>query len=94
MSRVSIVSDNTGLSETHSSFLGFTINRLCAASLFTLGRVAPSVSLNARKWATTALGLGVIPFIVHPIDSLVHYGMDNTTRMWIGGVPEKAKAKE
>ena len=59
---------------------GFTINRLCAASLYGLARAAPGVALNTRKWATTALGLGVIPFIVHPIDTLVHYGMDNTTR--------------
>ena len=59
---------------------GFTINRLCAASLYAMARAAPGVALNTRKWATTAIGLGVIPFIVHPIDSLVHYGMDNTTR--------------
>ena len=45
--------------------------------------------LNARKWMTTGIGLGVIPFIVHPIDSLVHYGMDNTTRKWIGGADVK-----
>ena len=47
------------------------------------------MSLNTRKWMTTGLGLGVIPFIVHPIDSLVHFGMDNTTRKWIGGVDVK-----
>ena len=67
---------------------GFMINRVCALSLFAMGRAIPHVALNARKWATTAVGLGVIPFIVHPIDSAVHYGMDNTTRVWIGGVKD------
>ena len=68
---------------------GFTINRVCAFSLFAMGRAIPNVALNARKWATTAVGLGIIPFIVHPIDSAVHYGMDNTTRVWIGGVTDQ-----
>jgi len=63
---------------------GFTINRICAASLFTMGRAIPNVSLNSRKWATTAIGLGVIPFIVHPIDSFVHIAMDKTTRQITG----------
>ena len=59
---------------------GFLINRICAGSLVGLARAMPSVAENTRKWATTGLGLGVIPFIVHPIDSLVHLVMDNTTR--------------
>lgn len=65
---------------------GFAINRLCAGSLYVMARMAPGVAETTRKWATTALGLGVIPFIVHPIDAAVHYGMDKTTRVWIGGV--------
>jgi fission process protein 1 len=68
---------------------GFTINRICAGSLFSLAKVAPKLPLNTRKWITTAVGLGVIPFIVHPIDSGVHWGMDNTTRKWIGGADIK-----
>jgi len=63
---------------------GFTINRICALSLYTMGRAIPNVALNSRKWATTAIGLGVIPFIVHPIDSFVHTAMDNTTRKITG----------
>ncbi len=59
---------------------GFTINRVCAFSLAAMARAVPQVALNTRKWMTTGIGLGIIPFIVHPIDSLVHYGMDNTTR--------------
>ncbi|NXA38059.1 MTFP1 protein, partial [Eudromia elegans] len=46
---------------------GFTINRLCAASLRALAaltRWPPA----ARRWATTALGLAAIPVIIGPID--------------------------
>ena len=63
---------------------GFLINRICAGSLVGLARALPSVAENTRKWATTGLGLGVIPFIVHPIDSFVHLVMDNTTRYQAG----------
>jgi hypothetical protein len=35
-----------------------------------------------RRWAPTAVGLAVIPFIVHPIDSLVDTVMDRSTRKW------------
>ena len=59
---------------------GFTINRICAFSLVGLARTLPHVAENSRKWATTGIGLGVIPFIVHPIDNLIHFIMDNTTR--------------
>merc|ERR1719318_1327909 len=51
---------------------GFLINRICAASLVGLARTIPGVAENARKWMVTGIGLGVIPFIVHPIDSGVH----------------------
>uniref|UniRef100_A0ABI7YH98 Mitochondrial fission process protein 1 n=1 Tax=Felis catus TaxID=9685 RepID=A0ABI7YH98_FELCA len=46
---------------------GFTINRVCAASLYILG-TATRWPLSIRKWTTTALGLLVIPVIIHPID--------------------------
>ena len=59
---------------------GFTINRICAFSLVGLARTLPHVAETSRKWATTGIGLGVIPFIVHPIDTLIHTVMDNTTR--------------
>ncbi|KAF2364508.1 Mitochondrial 18kDa protein [Trinorchestia longiramus] len=62
---------------------GLTINRVCALSLFTLARVAPKLPLNTRKWATTFLGLSTIPFIVHPIDTLVHFCMDKTIRPYL-----------
>lgn len=46
---------------------GFTINRLCAASLALLGSFT-RWPLPVRKWATTALGLAAIPVIITPID--------------------------
>ncbi|CAL4098729.1 unnamed protein product [Meganyctiphanes norvegica] len=62
---------------------GFTINRVCAASLYTMNKTIPKVPLTARKWITTVIGLGMIPFIVHPIDSLVHSAMDNSVRKYL-----------
>lgn len=46
---------------------GFTINRVCAASLYLLG-IATRWPLPVRKWTTTTLGLLTIPIIIHPID--------------------------
>lgn len=48
---------------------GFTINRVCAASLYLLGRTT-KWPLPVRKWTTTAIGLSTIPFIITPIDRL------------------------
>lgn len=41
------------------------------------------LSKVARKWTPTAVGLGIIPFIVHPIDEAVTWGMDETVRKWL-----------
>lgn len=49
---------------------GFTINRICAASLYVLG-TATRWPLAVRKWTTTAVGLLAIPVIIHPIDRWV-----------------------
>lgn len=46
---------------------GFTINRLCAASLALLGTLT-RWPLPLRRWTTTALGLAAIPLIITPID--------------------------
>lgn len=46
---------------------GFTINRVCAASLYLMGR-STKWPLPVRKWMTTAIGLSTIPFIITPID--------------------------
>ena len=50
---------------------GFTINRICAASRFTLSRYARGVPPNAQMWMTTIVGLSAIPFIIKPIDRWV-----------------------
>lgn len=41
------------------------------------------LSKVARKWTPSAVGLGIIPFIVHPIDDAVTFGMDETVRKWL-----------
>ena len=91
-SKIAIAAFDTLVWQAFASVIvpGFLINRICAFSLLGLARTMPGVAENARKWAVTGLGLGVIPFIVHPIDSLVHNVMDNTTRKYIGGVPSSA----
>ena len=50
---------------------GFTINRICAASRFTLSRYARGVPPNAQMWMTTIVGLSAIPSIIKPIDRWV-----------------------
>jgi len=88
---VTIAAIDTLLWQAFASVIvpGFLINRICAASLIGLAKTIPGVAETARKWMVTGIGLGVIPFIVHPIDSGVHVVMDNTTRKLIGGVPRK-----
>ncbi|KAM9330796.1 mitochondrial fission process protein 1 [Gastrophryne carolinensis] len=58
---------------------GFTINRLCAASLYIMGRVT-RWPLPVRKWATTAIGLSAIPVIITPIDRSVDILLDASLR--------------
>ncbi|GFS40574.1 mitochondrial fission process protein 1 [Trichonephila inaurata madagascariensis] len=60
---------------------GFTINRLCAGSMYLLKKHSKLPS-TTRKWTTVAVGLGSIPFIVKPIDHLVDALMNNTFRKW------------
>uniref|UniRef100_A0A3P8WR89 Mitochondrial fission process protein 1 n=1 Tax=Cynoglossus semilaevis TaxID=244447 RepID=A0A3P8WR89_CYNSE len=58
---------------------GFTINRVCAASLYLLGRTT-RWPLSVRKWTTTAIGLSTIPFIITPIDRSVDFLLDSSLR--------------
>ncbi|GAB5367696.1 hypothetical protein AAMO2058_001253100 [Amorphochlora amoebiformis] len=59
---------------------GFTIHQVVHWSKSALLKVkAPKPAITTIP---TLLGLGAIPFIVHPIDGAVHWGMDNTTRAW------------
>ncbi|NWS43210.1 MTFP1 protein, partial [Probosciger aterrimus] len=62
---------------------GFTINRLCAASLVLLGTLT-RWPLPLRRWATTALGLATIPVIITPIDRTVDFLMDSSLRKLYG----------
>ncbi|XP_077441599.1 mitochondrial fission process protein 1 [Vanacampus margaritifer] len=62
---------------------GFTINRLCAATLHLLGRTT-KLPLPVRKWTTTAVGLSIIPFIISPIDKSVDYLLDSSLRKVYG----------
>lgn len=58
---------------------GGVINMIVRSSRFAVAR---SVGLPAvvSKWLPTAVGLGSIPIIITPIDNLVDYTLDNTTR--------------
>ncbi|XP_019733227.1 mitochondrial fission process protein 1 [Hippocampus comes] len=62
---------------------GFTINRVCAATLYLLGRTT-KLPLPVRKWTTTAVGLSTIPFIISPIDRSVDYLLDSSLRKVYG----------
>ncbi|KAF6733199.1 Mitochondrial fission process protein 1 [Oryzias melastigma] len=58
---------------------GFTINRVCAASLLVLGKTT-KWPLPVRKWTTTVIGLSTIPFIITPIDRSVDFLLDSSLR--------------
>ena len=61
---------------------GFTINRICWFTKKVLSNTAlPS---KAKNLAVIAAGLGSIPLIIHPIDTAVEVGMDNTLRKVYG----------
>ncbi|KAF4112700.1 mitochondrial fission process protein 1 [Onychostoma macrolepis] len=62
---------------------GFTINRVCAASLFLLAKTT-RWPLPLRKWTTTAIGLSTIPFIITPIDRSVDFLLDSSLRKLYG----------
>lgn len=58
---------------------GYTINRVCALSDFVLTKTA-KLPTNSRKLIVTGVGLAVIPFIIKPIDNLVHVMLDYSLR--------------
>mmetsp|Transcript_49720 Transcript_49720/g.108030 ORF Transcript_49720/g.108030 Transcript_49720/m.108030 type:complete len:168 (-) Transcript_49720:20-523(-) len=61
---------------------GFTINRLVTATKWFKARSGFLNASPAGRWLPTVVGLGSIPLIIHPIDELVHFVMDRTTRPW------------
>ncbi|KAL3790307.1 hypothetical protein HJC23_002933 [Cyclotella cryptica] len=58
---------------------GGVINMIVRTARFAVAR---SIGLPAlvSKWLPTAAGLGSIPIIITPIDNLVDYALDSTTR--------------
>ena len=88
--RAAIASFDTLLWQSLASVAipGFTINMIVRASKFAVGRTV-GLPILISKWLPTAAGLGSIPFIVKPIDSLVDFALDNTTRPFLGIEDEK-----
>ncbi|XP_046385108.1 mitochondrial fission process protein 1 isoform X2 [Ischnura elegans] len=62
---------------------GFTINRVCAGTLYLLKKTTKWPKIT-RKWTATAVGIACIPLIVSPIDHGVHQLMDSSVRKWLG----------
>ena len=73
--------------QTFASVLvpGAIINRIVAVTRYTLAlkmlKKAPRI---VKSFGATAVGLGAIPFIVHPIDKGVDMVMDASYRKYIG----------
>ncbi len=61
-------------------FPGLAINQIVKASRFAMARSPAGVPLVITKWFPTAMGLGSIPLIIHPIDHFVDVLMDNSFR--------------
>uniref|UniRef100_A0A7S2UT13 Mitochondrial fission process protein 1 n=1 Tax=Attheya septentrionalis TaxID=420275 RepID=A0A7S2UT13_9STRA len=81
--RTALATFDTLLWQTFASVTipGATINMIVRASRFAVSRVALPVTIV--KWLPTAIGIGSIPLIIHPIDDLVDYSMDNSIRKWM-----------
>lgn len=59
---------------------GATINAIVRASRYAVARSPVILPAVAVTWAPTAVGLGSIPLIIHPIDHGVDLLMDSTFR--------------
>ena len=59
---------------------GLVINRIVTISRFAAARSPAVVPAVVATWFPTAMGLGSIPLIVHPIDDFVDVLMDNSFR--------------
>ncbi|VDM62100.1 unnamed protein product [Angiostrongylus costaricensis] len=79
--KVSVAAVDTFIWQSLASVIipGFTINRFCHFSGFLINRVSRWPTF-VRKWIVTAAGLCTIPVIIHPIDSAVEIGMNETLR--------------
>ena len=72
---------------------GFTINRICKLSSVLMTRSNVPALMRANKVLTTGIGLASIPFIIHPIDHLIHWIMDASLRPALGIEPFLTKNK-
>lgn len=61
-------------------FPGLTINRAVSLTSGALKASGSSSRGMLMRWGPTAVGLGVIPLIIHPLDAFTHYIMDHTSR--------------
>jgi len=60
---------------------GFTINRICWLSSIALRRgLGRLVAAEKQRYLVTGIGLSSIPFIIHPIDTLVDHVVDKAVR--------------
>jgi fission process protein 1 len=59
---------------------GAIINAVVRASRFVVSRSPMVLPAMVSTWAPTAIGLGSVPLIIHPIDSAVDFLMDSTFR--------------
>ena len=59
---------------------GFTINRVVKACNERIKELRKGLPPPLVRWLPTAVGIGIIPLIIHPIDDLVHVVMDNSIR--------------
>jgi fission process protein 1 len=65
---------------------GATINMIVNASRYVV--VNQPLPTTVAAWLPTAIGLGSIPLIIHPIDTGVDYFMETTFRKMMGIVPQ------
>ncbi|CAM9315338.1 unnamed protein product [Chrysoparadoxa australica] len=56
-----------------------TINLAVKAAKSAVAQL-PHLPKHVRKWSPTMVGLGLIPLIIHPIDTAVDVAMDATVR--------------
>ena len=59
---------------------GFAINQIVKASRFVVTRSPAGIPVMVITWFPTAMGLGSIPLVIHPIDHFVDVLMDNSFR--------------
>lgn len=66
-----------------AAILGFVIHQTCKFSNIGLQRALPKLAKTPRQFAVSLIGLGAIPFIIHPIDHAVDYVFDQGPRKYL-----------